>query len=103
VYSDDVFLTSVLDGGELSRSHSDRFAPGEGDYVHIRYEAGWAPEPVWTLWRINKFLAPAGNLTPDFLTVHPVSCRPADRPIVASNIKDYAKRFYGDMRGRFNK
>jgi hypothetical protein len=25
------------------------------------YEAGWAPEPVWTRQRTEKFLAPGGN------------------------------------------
>jgi hypothetical protein len=31
--------------------------------VPIVYEAEWAPEPVWTRWRREKFPAPAGNLT----------------------------------------
>jgi hypothetical protein len=26
-------------------------------------EAGWAPEPVWTLWRKEKSLTPLGNQT----------------------------------------
>jgi hypothetical protein len=26
-------------------------------------EAGWAPEPAWTLWRKEKSLAPTGNGT----------------------------------------
>jgi hypothetical protein len=25
---------------------------------------GWAPGPVWKLWRIRKSLAPTGNGTP---------------------------------------
>jgi len=37
------FLTSALDGGEWSASHSVRFTPG------IHWIGGWwTPEPVWT-------------------------------------------------------
>jgi hypothetical protein len=32
--------------------------------IPIPYEAGWASEPIWTLWRREKIPAPAGNLTP---------------------------------------
>jgi len=31
-------------------------------------EAGWTPEPVWTLWRTEKSLTTTGIRTPD----HPV-------------------------------
>jgi hypothetical protein len=35
------------------------------------YEAGWAPEPVWTLWcREKSFFFSAGNRTP---AVQPVT------------------------------
>jgi hypothetical protein len=29
----------------------------------IAEEAEWAPEPVWTLWRGEKYFVPAGNRT----------------------------------------
>jgi hypothetical protein len=45
-----VFLTSALVGGEWSASRPDSFTPGENPPVPIGYEAGWAPEPVWTTW-----------------------------------------------------
>jgi hypothetical protein len=32
--------------------------------VSIGYEAGWAPEPVWTMWRTDKSLALGVNWTP---------------------------------------
>jgi hypothetical protein len=38
--------------------------PGEEPPVPIGYEAGWAPEPVWTLWSREKSIAPAGDWTP---------------------------------------
>jgi hypothetical protein len=32
--------------------------------VPIGYEARWTPEPVWTLWRREKYYALARNRTP---------------------------------------
>jgi hypothetical protein len=45
----------------------------------IGQEAGWAPEPVWTLWR-EKPLTPARNRTP---VVQPVTRRYTDWAIPA--------------------
>jgi hypothetical protein len=45
-----IILTSALDWCECSVLH-----PGEETPVSIGYEAGWAPEPVWTLWSKNNF------------------------------------------------
>jgi hypothetical protein len=44
------FSTSALEGGEWSASRPGRtLATGKGPPVPIVQEAGWAPEPVWTL------------------------------------------------------
>jgi hypothetical protein len=43
-------------------------------YPPDRRRGGGVPEPVWTLWRIEKSLAPAVNLTP---AVQPVA-RPTE-------------------------
>jgi hypothetical protein len=38
--------------------------PGERTPVPTGKEAGWAPELFWTLWKKEKFLAPAENQSP---------------------------------------
>jgi hypothetical protein len=49
--------------------------PGKEPPVPIRYEAGWAAQPVLTLWRKDKSLAKAGNRTP---AVQPAASRYTD-------------------------
>jgi hypothetical protein len=56
-----VFLNSALDGGGWSSARPGLFTQGKQLLVPIGYEAGWAPEPVWTLWRGEKSVAPVGN------------------------------------------
>jgi hypothetical protein len=36
---------------------------GKEPSVTVGWEAGWAPEPVWTLWSTEESLTPAGNRT----------------------------------------
>jgi hypothetical protein len=69
------FLTSELDGGKWSDSHPGRFAVAKEPPVPIVQEAWWASEPVWTLWRKEKFVAPTGNRT---LAVYPLARRYTD-------------------------
>jgi len=49
------FLTSTLDVSEQSYLRSDRFVP-EMNRMHMEWGARWAPQPVLTLWRIEKSL-----------------------------------------------
>ena len=37
--------------------------PRKAKILHSELEAGWDPELVWTLWKIEKPLVPAGNST----------------------------------------
>jgi hypothetical protein len=44
--------------------HAPSALPSEKDLpLFIEQEAGWAPKPVWKLWRRDKILAPAGTRT----------------------------------------
>jgi hypothetical protein len=46
-YSSTLSLTSALDGAGDQR-HAPTAFPRERDPVSVIWEAGWAPEPVWT-------------------------------------------------------
>jgi len=60
-YSAYAFLTSALDGGKWSVPRPGRFTAGTQ-----RIDAGWAPEPIWTLRGREKFPALVGKRTPSF-------------------------------------
>jgi hypothetical protein len=49
-----IFLTSAP-VGESSKFHVlATLCPGKEPPVPIGLEAGWTPEPVWTMWRREK-------------------------------------------------
>jgi hypothetical protein len=50
-------------------------ATGKEHPVPIGKEAGWALEPVWTLWNREQSLASAGDQT---AAIHPAACRYID-------------------------
>jgi hypothetical protein len=54
----------------VSFTHLLLYTRGKEPLVPIGYEAGWAPESVWTLWNEEKSRASAGNRT---AIVHPVA------------------------------
>jgi hypothetical protein len=51
------FLTTALDGGELSASRPGRFTPKKESSEPIEYGAVWSLVPVWTLWGRENFLS----------------------------------------------
>jgi hypothetical protein len=63
-----------------------RFTPGEKASVTIGWEAGWAPEPDWTMWRSeNSF--PQWNTNSDPLVVQPAASRYTNCAISARQCK----------------
>ena len=45
------FVTLILDRGKHSASFRGCFTSGAESAVLTEYEGGWAPEPVWMLWK----------------------------------------------------
>jgi hypothetical protein len=58
--------------------------PGKEPQVPILFKVGWAPEPVWTLWRREKSY-PCGNRNP---AVHPLATHYTNCAIPVSNDDD---------------
>jgi hypothetical protein len=58
------FLASALVGDEWSDSRPGRLIHGDSPLVPIGYEAGWAPEPVWTRWQKEKNPCPCRESDP---------------------------------------
>jgi hypothetical protein len=75
------FLTSALDRDMLSASRAGRFTSEERGPEPTGQEAGWCPQPVWTMWHAEKSLVPAGIRTP---AVQSVACPYADWDFLAS-------------------
>jgi hypothetical protein len=86
-----IFLTSALVGCEWSASRPGRFTHEERAPVPIEYEAGWAPEPIWTTLRIENSL-PYRDSNSDPSVVQPVASRYTDY-----NYSMYMEK-YGDFR-----
>jgi hypothetical protein len=57
-------LTSTLNGGEQLASRSGLLTSGERSPIPTEQEAESEPEPQWTPWGRQKFLAPIGNSIP---------------------------------------
>jgi hypothetical protein len=70
-----IILNPALDVGNWSDLCPYVFTSGKESPVPIGYEAGWAPESVWMLWRGEKSLAPVGNRTriPQAPSPYPIS------------------------------
>jgi hypothetical protein len=62
-------LTYTLGGGERSASWPGIFTLVEGYPMSIRYEADWAPYPVWKLWQREKYSVSARKQTPVVQTI----------------------------------
>jgi hypothetical protein len=54
-------LASALEGSEWSASRFDHLATGEDAQMPIGYGTWLIPEPIWALWRREKYLASDGN------------------------------------------
>jgi hypothetical protein len=60
------FLPSALDGSKWWTSRPGRFTHGEEPRFRLSRRLDvWALQPVWTIWRREKSIAPAGMRTPD--------------------------------------
>ena len=68
-----LILNLTLDGNNWSTSQTSSLSPRKENPVLVEYEAGWAPETVWTFWGREKSLTSAGIRTQDRTDRSPVS------------------------------
>jgi hypothetical protein len=54
------FLTLALDVGDWTSLRRGRLPSEKEPPIPIGWEAGWAPEQVWTIWK-RESLGPAGS------------------------------------------
>jgi hypothetical protein len=84
---------------EWSTLRPGRLAPRERTAVQVQQQVGWAPEPVWTLWGRERYLAYAGmqpTERPARIPVTTVICflgsvsdiGPGEKPTVQFNTKN---------------
>jgi len=64
-------LKKALIEGEWSASRPAALIPEKQPPIPIGQEAGWAPEPVWTRWRKEKYslIDPAGEYAQTALVI----------------------------------
>ena len=58
-------LTLAVVGSKWLFSRHDPFTPRKGPRYALNRRWGWAPGPVWMLWRKEKYLALTGTQTTD--------------------------------------
>jgi hypothetical protein len=80
------YRSTILNHGTISRWVVSFTLRKQNPSVRMRYEAGWAPEPVYTLWSRDKSFASAGNQTPAVQPVvpalYPIAYMKWDRRII---------------------
>jgi hypothetical protein len=88
-----IFLTLALVGGEWSASCPCCFALGTEHLVPIGYEAGWAPEPVWKIWRSENILSYCDSNSESLVCHSVVSCYAVCVPVALST-QQTRRKFY---------
>jgi hypothetical protein len=74
-------------------SFMTRPLPGIQLPIPIGQEAGWAPDLVWTLKIIEKYIAPVGKRTPTVHLIHITGCM---KIILKWNAVEYLRKEWGN-------